>query len=217
MSAFRGFDLIRVINLPSRPDRRAQMTSELRRLDLDADPRVRFVDGVKVEDAAPFRLPGEKGIFLAQLRVIKEAAAARKSVLILEDDVDFTPAAASWSRSPDCDIAYGGYLASNPEDLAASDIIGAHCMGISARAAVELVPFLEGLLDHPSPPPIDGAYVWFRRQRPDMIARFANPVVAGQRSSRSDISPARLFDKLPLLRDAVQLVRRARWKVRRTG
>ena len=68
-------------------------------------------------------------------------------MLILEDDVDFTPAAVSWGRPNDCDIAYGGYFPADPNDLQSTDIIGAHCIGFSARAAQALAPFLSDLLD----------------------------------------------------------------------
>lgn len=208
MTVFAGFDRIRIINLPSRPDRRAEMIQELRRVGLENDPRVQFVDGILVENMAPWRAPGEKGVFLAQLGIIAEAAKAGESVLILEDDVDFTSSAQSWQRSADCDIAYGGYFASDTNDLHSSDIIGAHCIGFSARAAKALAPFLEQLLEHESPPPIDGAYVWFRRQNDGFITEFAQPVVAVQRPSRSDITPAHRFDGVPFLRGPLAVARK---------
>jgi glycosyl transferase family 25 len=211
VTVFAQFDRIRIINLPSRPDRRAEMTAELRRIGLDCDPRVQFVDGVIVDDMNPFRRPGEKGVFLAQLGIISDAAAAGESVLILEDDVDFTSAAENWKPSPECDIAYGGYEAADPANLHSSDIIGAHCIGFSARAAQALAPFLNELLEHEAPPPIDGAYVWFRRQREGFRTEFAEPVVAVQRPSRSDITSGGL-DGVALLRPALRITR----KIKRT-
>lgn len=212
---FPGFDRIRIINLPSRPDRRAEMLRELQRVGLDRDPRVQFVDGVLVEDKAPFRAPGEKGVFLAQLGIMRDAAAAGESVLILEDDVDFTTAALGWGRPASCDIAYGGYVAANPSDLHASDIIGAHCIGFSARAAQALAPFLDDLLKHESPPPIDGAYVWFRRQNEGFRTDFADPVVAVQRPSRSDITPAHRFDRIASLRGPMAAARKVKRALQR--
>jgi glycosyl transferase family 25 len=209
MTVFPGFDRIRIINLPSRPDRRSDMTGELRRLGLDADPRVQFVDGVLVDNMSPWRSRGEKGVFLAHLGVLQDAAAAGESVLILEDDVDFTAAAQSWNPPESCDIAYGGYEATDPSSPEASDIVGAHCMGFSARAVRAAVPFLEKLLAHPSPPPIDGAYVWFRRQTDGFVTEFANPVVAIQRPSMSDIARGSL-DTNPVLRLPLQLARRTK-------
>jgi glycosyl transferase family 25 len=208
MTVFAGFDRIRIINLPSRADRRKEMMGELQRVGLSGDPRVEFVDGILVSEPAPFRAPGEKGVFLAHLGIIKAAASAGESVLILEDDVDFTDAAADWHRSPNCDISYGGYYAADGADLHSSDIIGAHCIGFSARAAQALAPFLETLLDHESPPPIDGAYVWFRRQHEGYQTEFAEPVIAVQRPSRSDITPGHAFDKMPLLRWPLGLARK---------
>jgi glycosyl transferase family 25 len=173
------------------------------------------VNGVSVDDGKPFRSAGEKGVFLAHLNILQSAAASGESVLILEDDVDFTPAASAWARNPESDIDYGGYSAANPADLEGSDIIGAHCMGFSARAAKALVPFLEQLLNHPSPPPIDGAYVWFRRQNPEFVTEFAQPVLAVQRPSRSDITPARMLDRISILRRPVALARRVKRKLQR--
>jgi glycosyl transferase, family 25 len=211
VTIFPRFDRIRIINLPSRPDRRAEMTAELRRIGLENDPRVQFVDGVIVEDMKPFRRPGEKGVFLAQLGIIRDAAAAGESVLVLEDDVDFTPAVRTWQPAPECDIAYGGYEAADPANLQSSDIIGAHCIGFSARAAQALTPFLSGLLEHEAPPPIDGAYVWFRRQREGFVTEFAEPVVAVQRPSRSDITSGGL-DQHSMLRPGLSIAR----KIKRT-
>jgi glycosyl transferase family 25 len=212
---FAGFDRIRIINLPARTDRRREMEGELRRIGLERDPRVQFVDGVVVTDKTPFRAAGEKGVFLAHLRILSEAAAAEESVLILEDDVDFTAAAKGWCLPDGCDVAYGGYEAHEPEKLEESDIIGAHCMGFSARAAQALAPFLEGLLHHESPPPIDGAYVWFRRQHEGFRTEFAEPVVAVQRPSRSDIAVPKSFDRVALLRGPVGWARALKRKLHR--
>lgn len=215
MTTFARFQLIRIINLPSRPDRRRDMMRELHRIGLSNDPRVEFVDGVLVEDKTPFRAAGEKGVFLAHLNILINAARAEKSVLILEDDVDFANGIKSWPPSDQYDINYGGYTASNSADLEHSDIIGAHCMGFSVRAARALVPFLEQLLQHESPPPIDGAYVWFRRKNPEFTSSFADPVIAIQRPSRSDIAPLRLFDRIPILSSPIAVARGIKRKLQR--
>ena len=215
MTALGWFDMIRVINLPSRPDRRRDMRDELDRLDLENDSRVRFVDGIVVDDPAPFRLVGERGVFLSHLHILREAAAADSSVLILEDDVDFTSAATGWKPSADCDIAYGGYSASEPANPATSDIMGAHCMGFSARAARVLVPYLERLLTLDSPPPIDGAYVWFRREFPRYVTSFADPVIAEQRPSRSDIAGTGNSDRIMLLKPLLNIGRSVKRSLRR--
>jgi hypothetical protein len=141
------------------------------------------------------------------LNILADAAAAAESVLVLEDDVDFTPAASQFGLPPGSDIIYGGYEATDPSNLETSNIIGAHCMGFSARAAKGLVPVLNTLLDHPSPPPIDGAYVWFRRQHDDFRTVFETPPVAGQRPSRSDIAQPGALDRIPLMRGPMSAAR----------
>lgn len=212
-----AFDQIRIINLPARRDRREQMKRELRRIGLAGDPRVQFFPAIQPDDIAPFRRRGEKGVFLSHLAVLRAAAEQGASVLILEDDADFTPGLQGSGPASDTAIYYGGYEATLPHDLPNSDIVGAHCMGFSADTVRRLVPFLEGLLDHPSPPPIDGAYVWYRRAHPDVETRFAVPPIAVQRPSRSDIAPLRFFDRLPLLRGAAGHARRLKRKIRRRG
>ncbi len=205
---FSAFEMMRVINLRSRPDRRAEMEAELRRIGLHEDPRVRFIDAVAPDEQAPFRSRGEKGCFLSHLTILREAAECSASVLILEDDADFTEAARQAGPSEPFDIFYGGYIAFTPERLQESDIMGTHCMGFSASAAAVLVPYLEGLLRLDDPPPIDGAYIWFRRNHPQLVTLFADPVLALQRPSRSDIASLRFFDRLPGLRVAASLARR---------
>jgi glycosyl transferase family 25 len=204
---FAPYDLIRIINLPDRADRRQQMRGELRRIGLGDDPRVGFFKGIRSQTAAPWRRPGERGVFLGHLGILKEAATAGKSVLILEDDADFTPALAD-TQFPTSGIFYGGYEATTSDDPYVSDIVGAHCMGFSAHVVADLVPYLGDLLDHPDPPPIDGAYVWYRRAHPEVPTVFAVPPIAVQRPSRSDIAELRFFDRVPLLKDAVGVARR---------
>ena len=212
---FSAFDLVRIINLPARLDRRRQMEAELRRVGLGNDDRVAFVEAIASDTSAPWRLKGERGIFLSHLKVLREAAARNSSVLVLEDDADFTNAVSATKIAEDVSIFYGGYEASDPGNLRSSDIIGAHCMGFSAETARALVPFLEELFHHPSPPPIDGAYVWFRRANPGVKTQFADPEVATQRSSRSDIAQLRFFDQWPVLREAVGVARRGLRATRR--
>jgi glycosyl transferase family 25 len=130
-------------------------------------------------------------------------------VLVLEDDCDFLPEAADYVLPAEWDIFYGGYTAEEPEKLESSNMIGAHCMGYSPRAASAFAAYLESLLQpgfEPDPlavarghyrpgvnPPFDGAIVWFRRAHPEMKTVFAQ--IAVQRSSRSDIAAGNLLDR----------------------
>ena len=212
---FSHFDDIRVINLPRRTDRRAQVTAELARMGLSGSPKVAFFDAIEPVEAGTFTSKGARGVYLSQLAILETAADCGRSVLILEDDVDFRRTVWDFTMPSAWDIVYGGYYAADFSDLPNSDIIGAHCMGFSARAVWRLAPYLRELLTLTDHPPIDGAYVWFRRAGTELITVFAEPALAEQRSSRTDIAAQRWFDRTPGLREAVGLARRARRAIHR--
>jgi len=207
---FDAFDSIRILNLPRRADRRSEMLKELRRFGLADDPRLSFFPGSTPDEPGPFSSPGVHGCFISHLAALKEAAGSGGTTLILEDDCDFTSEAFRYELPQEWDIFYGGYLAESPDDLEHSNIIGAHCMGYSPRAAAMLAAYLQDLLDPDfqpdataaaSPdfdpaikPPFDGAIVWFRRAHPELKTVFAQFAV--QRSSRSDIAGGGLIDRV---------------------
>jgi len=215
---FDHFDQIRIINLKHRTDRRAQMIGELRRIGADANPRLAFFDACRFDDAGTFTSIGARGVYHSHLTILEDAAAQGASVLILEDDVDFTAAARDTTLPADWQIFYGGHYAAQPDDLQRSDIIGAHCMGFRAEIVPALAAYLRGLLALDDHPPIDGAYVWYRRAHPEIVTHFAVPPIADQRPSRTDIAELRFFDRWPGLRQAAQLARRLKRRlVRRAG
>lgn len=205
-----AYDQIRIISLRTRLDRRREMLSELRRLDLARDPRVRFFDAIVPENPGRWRTIGEHGCYLSHLAVLKDAEMAGASILLLEDDCDFTDAAETSDWGADSDIFYGGFSVANLSRLETSDIQGAHCMGFGKAAVAPLVEYLERQAVSQSPAPIDGAYVNFRRANPHLRTQFASPQIAIQRQSSSDISPGR-FDRNFFLRFAVGLFRKLNW------
>lgn len=206
---FAPFDMIRVINLPERKDRRREMMRELAALGLDGDPRVAFFAAIRPRDAGRFSSIGAHGVYRSQHAILREAAERNCSVLILEDDCAFLPEARDYDFGEGWDIFYGGYDAADPENLEASNIIGAHMMGFTAKAAAQVSVYLDDLrVEEGIHPPIDAAYIWFRRAHPDARVRFATPSLAFQRASRSDIAPLRFFDRLPILRQLAALARR---------
>ena len=218
---FDHYDSVRIVSLPSRKDRRRDMLRELQAIGQADNPKIQFFDALQRRDAGLFRSAGSHGCFHSHLAILEEAAAAKQSVLILQDDCEFLPSIHEDIALDGCDILYGGYLASDPDDLHGSDIIGAHCMGFSARAASQASTYLRKLLDPAFPPdgkaaaqpgfnpalrpPIDGACVWFRRAHPELKTVFH--LVANQRSSRSDITPLRFFDRIWGLRTLAAVAR----------
>lgn len=202
---FEAFDRVKVISLRERTDRRRIMRRELAKVGGTAD----FYDAIRPGSKGPFKSPGLYGSFLSHQAIIRDAAWSFQSVLIIEDDCNFLPEAKDY-RIPPCDVFYG----SHSED--ADSIIGAHCMGFSAKTVVLLDHFLSDFL-HPDfegegrriRPAIDGAYVWFRqRAHPELTTHFA--MLTYQRGSRSDCTPAHAYDRVPGIKSLAELARSLR-------
>lgn len=192
-----AFDNIRVINLAHRHDRRREMMAELGRANMHAE----FFQAHQPADAGPFRTIGEHGVYLSHLALLREASSQGKSLLILEDDCDFTPEAKK--ARPPSDILWGGF--SIHDDY----IQGAHCMGFQAHIIARLVPYLEKLMVERGIP-IDGAYLHFCRDHPEVTVDACVPPVAVQRPSHSDISGRRGLDRYRLSRPLVALLRKGK-------
>ena len=205
-----AFDRIRIVNLENRRDRRNQMKTELRHAGLHDDPRVAFFSAIRPVDRGDFTSIGARGVYTSQKAILDEAAAVGESVLILEDDCDFAPHLADYGTTDAWDIFYGGYEASDPMNLHGSDIIGAHMMGFSAKGARMMSDYLGTLRYTGIHPPIDGAYVWFRRAHPEVPTHFATPPLGHQRPSRTDIADLAFFDRWPGLKAMASIARQVK-------
>ncbi|NTZ43959.1 hypothetical protein G7A66_12870 [Altererythrobacter sp. SALINAS58] len=183
------------------------MTRELQKLGVADDPRVKFFSAIRPDEKGDFTSVGARGVYESQLALLKQAANAGDSILILEDDCTFRQDAAAYCSKLSWHLFYGGYYASDPSDLHSSDIIGAHMMGFSATGARMVVQYLEKLEYQGIHPPIDAAYVWFRRARPEIETEFATPPLAYQRRSRSDIADLALYDRIPLVKSLINTLR----------
>jgi glycosyl transferase, family 25 len=210
MNVFDHFDQIWIINLPERSDRRRGMDRQLREYNLKDNPRVSYFDAFRPADAGSFASVGARGCYQSHKALLKKAASDGSSILILEDDCLFYPEAISRDVSSGWDIFYGGFTAVDPSDVERSNIEGAHMMGFSARGARLVSEYLENLTCEGIHPPIDAAYVWFRRASPDVPTMFASPQMAGQRASRSDIADLAWYDRLPIVREASNVLRSMR-------
>jgi glycosyl transferase family 25 len=200
---FEQYDAIRVINLPERTDRKKEMLRELRRVGLEK--RASFFPACRPSDIGPFRSIGEYGVFLSHLAILQESVVSKGSVLILEDDCDFTRA--SLLKREASDFMWGGYT------LFPKHIEGAHCVGFSAPTVERLVPYLEDLLAR-VPIPIDGAYAWFCRDNPDLRVDACSPAIAVQRPSHSDIAGRRGLDRFGPARPLIAALRKMKRRLR---
>lgn len=231
----KAFDLIQIINLKERRDRREQIASELRRLGLTLNQAgVELIEASRFTDRAGFSSPGARGCFDSHLGALRRAHERRvRSTLILEDDCDFSneirtilPTALAHLHRTAWSVFYGGYVrwthhaqdVDSPIALATPQdaFIGTHFVAVSSQAIARLVPYLTAMQARPRGSPeggpmhVDGAYDWFRAAHPDLQTWVANPVLGHQRPSRSDVHQTITADRTPLVRDIVSLTRRVR-------
>jgi hypothetical protein len=89
-----------------------------------------------------------------------------------------------------------------------------HFLGVKRTAAQALVPYLEIMMSRKGGDPrggpmhVDGAYSWFRRERPETRTLCSEQPLAEQRPSRTDIHQLRFLDRQPLLRPVMTVLRR---------
>jgi glycosyl transferase, family 25 len=222
------FEAIYVINLPSRADRRRETSEQLAKLGLSFDaPQVTIFPAVRPEDPGPFPSIGSRGCFMSHLGVLKSAV-GKRSILILEDDVDFVADMSAPALPHDWGIFYGGArhtltptgrltVAAPSEGLGCT-----HFVAINGAVIPQLAAYLETLLSRPPGDPaggpmhVDGAYTHFRADHPQVITYLATPELGFQRPSRTDIDALRWFDRMPIVRDVAQWMRRHR-PARQTG
>lgn len=221
-----------VINLPYRQDRREEFAAQLRGIGLSLDhPQIRLFPAIRPQETAGFPTIGTRGCFLSHLGVLKEALAdGRDSVLVCEDDLDFTPdmirrlpvlidqlGRQSW------DLFYGGYGAlPTGEPIApglmradpSAGIVCSHFYALRGAAIADLVQYLEAILTRPPGDPaggpmhVDGAISRFRADHPHYVTLVTTPPIGVQRRSRTDIHALKWFDRLPVVREVSGLLRR---------
>jgi hypothetical protein len=232
MKVFDAFERIVVINLPERIDRRREMEAELRRAGIATDdPRVQFFAAIRPADAGLFPSIGARGCFESHHAVIKSALADRvDSVLVLEDDLALHPAACIAQPGlvrrlarRDWDFAYPGHTQSLGQDDGAigwletrRPLVCAHFYGLHRRVLADLRDYLEDCRNRPpghpdgGPMHVDGAYSMFRERNPGVVTLIASTSLGGQRSSRSDITHNRWFDRQPGVRLLAGLARKGK-------
>ena len=225
------FEAIYVINLASRADRRAEMQEQLQRIGLSLQSlSIQLFEAVRPADAGGFPSVGARGCFHSHLGVLQHALAAGvERVLIVEDDLNFADdflqrgaAVLEQLSQKDWAVFYGGY------ELASSVVLPSGCSLLSPDEPVrtthfiafrgaaigEAAAYLSAMRDRPpghvdgGPMHVDGAYTWLRRAHPQWQTWAAAPPLGHQRASRTDIHDLRWHDRLPVVRDAVAMLRR---------
>jgi glycosyl transferase, family 25 len=229
------FQCVYIINLASRADRRREVEDQLSRVGLSSgSPQVMFFNAVRVKDAAGFPTAGARGCFLSHLGVLEDATERRlKSVLILEDDVNFvddflarSEVLANSLNDVSVNVLYGGhrFVMPPPPDSGKGwvyvdpfALVGlSHFIGLRGDAIAKAAQYLREMLTRAPGDPaggpmhVDGAYNWFRQAHPSFVTIAAIPEIGYQRASRTDVHDLAWYDKLPLIRDFAVALRRRR-------
>jgi len=218
-----------VINLEFRTDRRTAMERQLRRVGWNAEffPAIRSSD-----DARGFPSVGAHGCFMSHLEVLKLAQSrALDRVVILEDDVDFTPgfeenwvSAMAALQKLEWSIFYPGHVIKDlPKgvSLLAPDrnVLCCHFMLINGTAICPLIRGLEQILARPAghsrggPMHVDGAYSTIRARNAGLVTYAYSPSLGYQRPSRSDVEGFRWFDRIGAISPIVTVARRLKGQV----
>lgn len=234
------FERIYVINLPERADRRREVAAQMRRIGLRLDaPPVRLFPARRFQEKDAWPSVGARGCFMSHLSILQEAADEDlKSIAILEDDANWTPAllgsdagalqelgAARWEflhgGPPELEAREGPVRAA-PLDPA-SPALTTHFIGLrgdAIRAAAERLSIMTSRSrgdPRGGPMHVDGAYNWFRRERPEFAGAVCRPGIAYQRSSRTDVHDLRLLDRMPVISTFAGWGRRLKNRVESRG
>ena len=231
-----SFDLIRVINLPDRKDRYRELMQQFKVAGLKLVPgRVEIYAAKRPTTLAGFPNLGAHGCFMSHLEILRDAQARGvDSVLIMEDDCEILPEnviAIGKIAAELKDRAWGFAYLGHVHPLAAPPVGSppqwvefggtlktTHLYGVHISVLGALVDYLEGCLLRPPGDPIggpmhvDGALSMFRAAHPEFLTLLAQPSLASQRASRSDIT-FRSFEQVPGLKQAMNVAR----KLRRTA
>lgn len=224
------FDRIVVINLPERADRRRQIAGELAPLGLHlATGEAELFDAIRPDTAGDFPSRGARGAYLSHLEVLRRAHRdGIERLLVLEDDLvidrrlarEFAGLAEKL-RASDWDILYLGHLGEErPEEISLRSTDAAqqclHFYAVQGRQLAPLIAYLEACLERPAGHPeggamhVDGAISMYRARQPACRTLLVEPSLGWQRPSRSDITDNRWYDRLPVLRAGVAILRRGK-------
>ncbi|OUR71112.1 hypothetical protein A9Q78_10535 [Methylophaga sp. 41_12_T18] len=225
------FDQISIINLPYRRDRQKEMIHELDNVQMElVSGHIDFFEACRPEDKGKFPNIGARGCFMSHLAVLKKAQQDGVSrLLVMEDDLALEKCWSSKSRElvveleeTDWDILYFGHEL-NLEQFSGknfcefnSNIPLTHFFAVHSRVIPRLVNFLELVASREAGDPeggpmhVDGAISTFRLQNPDVKTIVASPSLGAQRASKTDIHTLSWFDRLPVIKTCVGILRKVK-------
>ncbi len=230
------FDRTYIINLPDRTDRRRSVERAFEAIGMTIpNERVRFYAAVRPSDKGNFYALGARGSFNSHRNVLKLAAAdGLRNVLVFEDDIAFRSVPAividnivAHLSQENWDVVYFGYLKprstvlkGGPLAVWPNDTLGGHFYAVNQRFMDTMIRYMNECETrppgHPDGGPMsrDGAFNHIRYVYPGIRVLLAVPNLAFQRSSRTDVSPTRFFDRILWLRPLASSLRSVKTHVR---
>ena len=222
----RQFRSIDIISLKNRTDRRNRVSRQFEKLDIDmSDLGIRFFDACQFEEADGFPNKGVRGCFNSHLALLRKCARSGDPALMMEDDIFFQPEAlmqvealAAKIKSLAWDIIYFGTTTPSTPTQSGfahyrTTIDGSHCRAIKPQIAARLASYMQERLKRPYGDPkggkghMDAAINDFRRLNPSVKTFLVNPNIALQFASRTDLGAEKWWDRLAMLRPAVEFGR----------
>jgi glycosyl transferase family 25 len=214
-----------VVNLPERLDRRRDVGRELDGVGMPlCHGRVALFAACRPEEPLGFPNVGTRGCFMSHLEILRGALReGLDRILILEDDIAFSSAIPRLEaelvdalQEQEWGIFYLGHVGADHVPRAIRDTPRAeleeyrgdlqctHAYAVNGHVIEEMIEYLEAILGRPpghpdgGPMHVDGAINRFRLDHPKCRTLIANPNLAWQSASKSDISVGTL-DRLPLI------------------
>lgn len=232
------FDGIFVINLPTRADRRYEIDKQLKRIGLSLKhEKVFLFPAVRPDAPGGFPSIGARGCFMSHLGVLRMAqSSGMRNILILEDDCDFSknvstlmPCLVDALQQIEWGLFYGGALNSYESQplkcslrkiAPTSALMGSHSIAMRGDTIRKIAAYFEAMLRRPpgsaegGPMHVDGAYSWFRKDHPELATLIAEPALAFQRYSTTDIHQKSWFDRWPVVAQLAVMARKLRNAIR---
>jgi glycosyl transferase, family 25 len=217
------FDRAYIINLADRTDRRREAEREFQKVGINfPNEKVLFFTATRPLDKGGFSNVGLRGCFTSHREILEIAEKdGIRNVLIFEDDVSFRSVENGQQiinqlACEDWDVVYFGYLAPLDHGLAgplmpwSTDISGTHFYAVNGKFIGKLLRYMRECESRPSghpdggPMSPDAVFNHMRYVNQGIRLFLAVPSLAHQRSSRTDVHPKLVLDRIawlaPILR-----------------
>jgi len=228
MNVIDYFDRARIINIPSRNDRRVETVQEFARHGFSIDfEKTGFFDAVTPKEEDGFPSVGARGCFLSHLGVLNDAIRLKvRNILILEDDIQFSRRIGEYGKQAieslqgmEWDIAYFGHPFEGDADVPGWQVVDrpiqlSHFYAVNGKCIERLRDFLLQIMERPpghpdgGPMHYDAALNTLIHTNKDVRAFYFTWNLGYQRPSRTDLHALSFLDRSLFLRPVMNNLRK---------